>query len=152
MHSLGSQIKTAISAIPEITDINVEQQVERPQLNIVPDREMLSRYGISLPEFSEAISTMLEGQVVSQVYEGNRSFDLTLKVSDDAKSSIERLADLTLDASDGKKVPLSYVADIVSSAGPNTINRENVNRKLVVSCNATGGELTKAVAAIKEAI
>ena len=152
MYEIGQKIKTSISGVEGIADINLEQQVERPELNITPKREMLARYGISLPEFAEVVRVMMEGEVVSTVYEGNRSFDLTLKVNDDARSSIERISDLTIDTGDGKKVPLSYVADIKSSAGPNTINRENVSRKLVVSCNATGGELAKAVGAIREKI
>lgn len=152
MYEIGQKIKTSISGVEGIADINVEQQVERPELNITPKREMLARYGISLPEFAEVVRVMMEGEVVSTVYEGNRSFDLTLKVNDDARSSIERISDLTIDTGDGKKVSLSYVADIKSSAGPNTINRENVSRKLVVSCNATGGELAKAVGAIREKI
>ena len=152
MYEIGQKIKTSISGVEGIADINVEQQVERPELNITPKREMLARYVISLPEFAEVVRVMMEGEVVSTVYEGNRSFDLTLKVNDDARSSIERISDLTIDTGDGKKVPLSYVADIKSSAGPNTINRENVSRKLVVSCNATGGELAKAVGAIREKI
>lgn len=152
MYEIGQKIKTSISGVEGIADINVEQQVERPELNITPKREMLARYGISLPEFAEVVRVMMEGEVVSTVYEGNRSFDLTLKVNDDARSSIERISYLTIDTGDGKKVPLSYVADIKSSAGPNTINRENVSRKLVVSCNATGGELAKAVGAIREKI
>lgn len=152
MYEIGQKIKTSISGVEGIADINVEQQVERPELNITPKREMLACYGISLPEFAEVVRVMMEGEVVSTVYEGNRSFDLTLKVNDDARSSIERISDLTIDTGDGKKVPLSYVADIKSSAGPNTINRENVSRKLVVSCNATGGELAKAVGAIREKI
>lgn len=152
MYEIGQKIKTSISGVEGIADINVEQQVERPELNLTPKREMLARYGITLPEFAEVVRVMMEGEVVSTVYEGNRSFDLTLKVGDDARSTIERISDLTIDTSDGRKIPLSYVADIRSAAGPNTINRENVSRKLVVSCNATGGELAKAVGAIREKI
>ncbi len=152
MYSIGQQIKSAISEVEGIVDINVEQQVGRPELNIVPRREMLARYGISLPEFAEFVKVMLEGDPVSTVYEGNRSFDLTLKVKDEYKSSIQRIGDLMVDTPGGLKVPLNQIADISSSSGPNTINRENVSRKLVVSCNATGGELAKAVASIKEEI
>ncbi|MCR4825012.1 MAG: CusA/CzcA family heavy metal efflux RND transporter [Bacteroidales bacterium] len=152
MYSIGQQIKSSISGIEGITDINVEQQVERPELNIVPRRERLARYGITLPEFSEFVKVMLEGEPVSTVYEGNRAFDLTLKVKGGSKSSMERIEDLMIDTPSGGKIPLSYVADIVSSAGPNTISRENLSRKLVVSCNATNGELAKAVAAIRREI
>ena len=108
MYEIGQKIKTSISGVEGIADINVEQQVERPELNITPKREILARYGISLPEFAEVVRVMMEGEVVSTVYEGNRSFDLTLKVNDDARSSIERISDLTIDTGDGKKVPLSY--------------------------------------------
>ena len=152
MYSLGQEIKTAISGVEGIADINVEQQVERPELHIVPKRQMLARFGIPLPQFAEFIRVALEGERVSTVYEGDKSFDLTLKVKDGARSTGESIADIMLDTPDGKKVPLSYVAEVVSSAGPSTINRENLSRKLVVSCNATGGELTKAVSAIKKEI
>ena len=152
MYEIGQKIKTSISDVKGIADINVEQQVERPELNITPKREMLARYGIALPKFAEFIRVMMEGEVVSTVYEGNRSFDLTLKAGDEARSTIGRISDLAIDTGDGRKVPLSYVADIRSAAGPNTINRENVSRKLVVSCNATGGELAKAVGSIREKI
>ncbi len=152
MYAIGQQIKTAISEVPGIADINVEQQVERPELNIIPRREMLARYGVTLPEFAEFVRVMLEGEPVSTVYEGNRAFDLTLKVKGDARATMESIADLMVDTPAGGKVPLSQVAEIVSSAGPNTINRENLSRKLVVSCNATNGELARAVAAIREEI
>jgi Putative silver efflux pump len=152
MYSLGVQIKEAISSVEGHCRHQCRAAVERPQLNIVPKREMLARYGITLPEFAEVVKVMMEGERVSTVYEGNRAFDLTLKVRDGDRSTMERLADLTVDTPDGKKVPLSYIADINSAAGPNTINRENVSRKLVVSCNATGGELAKAVASIREKI
>ncbi len=152
MYSVGNQIKAAISGIEGIADVNVEQQVERPELTIIPKRHILARYGITMPEFGETVGTLLEGKVVSQVYEGNSSFDLTLKVGDGHKSSIESISDLMIDTPDGQKVPLSYVSEIKSSSGHNTINRENVSRKLTVSCNSTGGELTKAVGQIREAI
>jgi len=152
MYSIGQEIKAAISEVEGIADINVEQQVERPELKIVPKREMLARHGITMAEFAEFVKVMLEGETVSTVYEGNRSFDLTLKVKNESRSTMERIQDLLLDTPSGYKIPLSYVADVVSSSGPNTIGRENLNRKLVVSCNAIGGELAKAVAAIKEEI
>lgn len=152
MYDLGQQVKSAISDVEGIADINVEQQVERPQLNIRPRRELLARYGISLPEFAETVKVMLEGEVVSTVYEGSGAFDLRLKANDGSRSTIEAVSELTVSTHDGRKVPLGSIAEISSSAGPNTINRENVSRKVVISCNATGGELAKAVASIKEEI
>lgn len=152
MYSIGNQIKESIEDLPGLTDIIVEQQIERPQLNIVPRREMLARYGITMSEFAETVEVLLEGTVVGQVYEGSKAFDLTVKADDGGTRDFDMVKDLMISTSDGKMVPLSSVADIVSSSGPNTINRENVSRKLVVSCNVSGGELSKAVARIKEAI
>ena len=151
MFALGNRIKTSIADIEGIADLNVEQQIERPQIKIEPKREMLAKYGIPPSEFGEYVSVMLGGEVVSQVYEGNRSFDLTVRVNDESRSGIDRIGDLIIDA-DGRKIPLSYVADIVSSGGPNTISRENVSRKIVVSANVSGGDLRGIVHRIRERI
>lgn len=151
MFQIGNQIKTSISGIEGVADLNVEQQVERPQLKIVPKRELLTEYGITLPEFGQMVSVLLAGEVVSQVFEGNRSFDITLKVSDDNRNSIEAIKNLIIDAN-GQKVPLSYIANITSSAGPNTINRENASRKIVISANVAGRDLQGVVYDIKKAI
>ncbi len=152
MYALGGEIKQAIANVPGITDINLEQQVERPEIEIVPRRDMLAMYGITVPEFREAVAVLLEGRVMSQVYEGYRNFDLTLKVDDSERNAMEQLQDIAIDAADGRHIPLSQIADIRSSSGPNTVNRENVARKLVISCNVTDGELGKAVANIRKAI
>jgi len=112
---------------------------------------MLAKYGITLPEFKEAIGVLLEGKPVSRVYEGDRSVDLTLRVKDEERESIEAIGNLAMDA-DGQKVPLCQVADIVSSAGPHAINRENVSRKMVVSANITGRDLQGAVDDIRNTI
>ena len=152
MYSLATQIRDAITPIEDIADISVEQQVERAELKIIPRREAMARYGVTIPEFAEFISVALSGEVVSQVYEGNNTFDLTVKVADANRNSIEAIGNLLVDGGDGIKVPLSYIADIVSSSGPNTISRENVQRKIVVSANVVGSDLGGAVEDIKKAI
>ena len=151
MFSLGNQIKAAIKDVKGVVDLNVEQQIERPQLKINPKRDMLAKYGITLPEFTEFIDIALAGEVVSQVYENGRSFDLTVKVRDDERDKIEKIANLMIDAN-GTKIPLSYVADISSSSGPNTINRENVKRKIVISANVADRDLHGVVKDIQEKI
>lgn len=151
MYGLGNQIKAAIHDVEGVVDLNVEQQVERPQLKITPKRELLARYGISLPEFSEMVGVLLAGEVVSQVYEGNRSYDLTLKVNGDSRASGERIRNMIVDAN-GQKIPLGNIADISSVTGPNTINRENVSRKIVVSANVSGGDLRGVVNEIRHII
>jgi Cu(I)/Ag(I) efflux system membrane protein CusA/SilA len=151
LYGLGNRIKTAVQDIEGIADLNVEQQIERPQLKIVPRREMLARYGVTLPEFSRLIQVMLGGEVVSQVYESGRSFDLTVKVTDDNRDRIRKIHELIIDAG-GSKIPLGQVASIESASGPNTVERENVQRKIVVSANVTGGDLRGVVNAIRDAV
>ena len=151
MYELGNEIKAAVTDVPGIADLNVEQQVERPQLRIEPRREMLAKYGVTLPEFAEIVRVMLGGEVVSQVYEGNRSFDLTLKVDDPSRESAERIRKLIVDAN-GRKVPLENIAEVVSASGPNTISRENVSRKIVVSANVAGRDLRGVVNDIRDRI
>ena len=147
MFTIGNQIKKACKDIDGIADLNVEQQIERPELKIIPRRELLLRNGITLPEFNEFIAVNLAGETVSQVYEAGRAFNLVVKAG-----NYDEISNLIIDAADGRKVPLSDVADIVSSAGPNTINRENVQRKIVISANTSGRALSDVVADIKKAV
>ena len=151
MFEIGNQIKTEISAIPGVVDLNVEQQVERPQLQIVPKREMLAKYGVTPSEFTDMVEVYLAGRTVSRVYEGNRVFDLTVKADDDSRSTIEAIRDMPVDVVGGK-VPFSQIAEIRSAAGPNTINRENVARKIVISANVSDGDLQGAVNRIRKKI
>ena len=151
LYSLGKQIEEAVKDIDGIADLNVERQVERPQLRIEPRREMLARYGVTLPQFARMVGVLLGGQVVSQVYEGEKSFGLTLKVADADRMTAADIAAITVDAN-GAKVPLGTLANITSAMGPNTINRENVARKLVVSANVSGRDLLGVVNDIRERI
>lgn len=151
MFTIGNEVKAAIQGIPGVVDLKVEQQIERPQLTITPKRELMAKYGISLPEFEEYINVMLSGEVVSQVYDEGKSFDLTVKTSDESRATMEEIANLMIDAG-GRKVPLSYVADIRSVSGPNTINRENVQRKIVVSANVSERDLRGVVNDIQQKV
>ena len=151
LFALGNRIKSSIANIDGIADLNVEQQIERPQLQIRPKREMLARYGITLPAFAEFVEVALGGRVVSQVYDEGRSFDVTVKASDASRNDMERIGELMLDGTDGK-VPLSYVADIVSTSGPNAIGRENAQRLIVVSANVADRDLRSVVNEIGETI
>ncbi len=152
MFTLGNQIKNRIEGIEGIADLIVEQQIERPQLHIVPRREMLAYYGITLPQFAQFVRVALRGEEVSQVYEQGKSFDLTVRLRQELKDRTGQIADLTLDGANGQKIPLAEVAEIRSSMGPNTINRENVKRKIVVSANIAGRDLLSVVRDIQEAI
>ena len=151
MFTVGNQIKAAIQTIPGLVDLKVEQQIERPQLTITPKRELLAKYGIPLPEFEEYINVMLGGEAVSQVYDDGKSFDLTVKTSDASRATMDDISNLVSDAA-GQKVPLSYVADIRSVTGPNTINRENVQRKIVISANVSERDLRSVVNEIQDRV
>lgn len=151
MFSIGNSIKSEIQGVEGIADLNVEQQIERPQLQITPRREMLAKYGVTPAEFAEMVDVYLAGATVSQVYEGNRSFDLTVKVDDASRRTMDDIRNLTVDAA-GAKIPFSEIADIRSAAGPNTINRENVSRKIVISANVAGRDLQGVVDDIRRIV
>ena len=152
MFSLGNEIKNTIQDIPGIADLNVEQQIERPQLIISPKREVLAKYGISLPEFSEFVNVCLAGESVSQVYEKGKSFDLTVRVKDDLRDEMEKIRNLMIDTGNGQKIPLNYVVEVRSAMGPNTISRENVKRKIVISANVADRDLRSVVNDIQERV
>lgn len=152
MFMIGNQIKAAVADVEGIADLNVEQQIERPELKIVPRRELLARYGITLPQFNEFVTVNMAGEVVSQVYEKGKSFNLVVRASEGNRNSMERIRNLMIDDALGRKIPLTYVADVVSSTGPNTINRENVKRKIVISANTSGRDLRSVVNDIQERV
>lgn len=152
LHSLGVQIQNATKGVEGVTDLNVEQQIERPQLVIKPRRTLLAQYGITLPDFAQYVNAALGGEVVSQVQDGIKTFDLTVRMADNDIATIDRIRGLLIDTSDGRKVPLAEVAEVVSTAGPNTISRENAQRKLVVSANVAGRDMRSVVTDMREII
>ena len=152
MFTLANGIKTAISDIPGLVDIGVEQQIEIPQIQIKAKREMLARYGISVGDFTEFVDVAFAGEKVGEVYEGAQSFDLVVRYDPQNQGAMENMRNTLIDAGNGQKIPLTYVADVVSTSGPNTINRENVQRKVVVSVNVSGRDQKSAVADIQAAI
>lgn len=144
LYAVGRRIQEIAREVPGMTDVNIEQQTERPQLDIVPRRAMLARYGITMSDFTRFVNVALAGEAVSQVYEEGLPYDITVKFDDASRASRDRIASMMIDSNEGK-IPLSYVADIRSASGPNTINRENVSRRLVVSANVDGRDLRGAV-------
>ena len=151
LYNIGNRIKHLISDVPGVVDVNIEQQVERPQLDIRPKRDMLVYYGVTIGEFADFINVALAGEKVSQVYENGFPYDLTLRMAPDSRSSIDDISDLMIDTSKGK-VPLSELAEIVSATGPNTINRENVSRRIVISANVSERDLRGTVDDIRKEI
>lgn len=152
MFDLGNQIKAAVSDVEGIADLNVEQQVERPELEIKPKREMLKLYGIPMADFNTFVRVNMAGETVSQVYDDGGSFNLVVRAAEHDRCDMERIRDLMVDTPDGRKVPLANVAEVTSTMGPNTINRENVKRKIVISANASGRDLRSVVNDIKRRV
>lgn len=152
MFLIGNKIKSVIEPIEGLVDVNVEQQVETPQLQIRADRSMLAKYGISMEEFNHFVEMAFAGEKVGDIYEGQRSFDLVIRLNKNYTDNIEDVKSALIDASDGRKIPLEEVADILSVGGPNSISRENVQRKLVVSANVSGRDLKSVVDDIKHEV
>ena len=151
LYKIGSQIRNLVSTIPNVVDVNIEQQVSRPELSITPRREMMAKYGITMNQFREYIDVVLAGKAVSVVYENGYPFDLTV-VSDRANvNQADKIKALMIDSNRGK-IPLEYVAEIKSTQGPNSINRENVSRRIIVSANVSDSDLRGAVEKIQQKI
>ena len=151
LYRLGNNVKANIQQIPGVVDVNVEQQVSRPQLHITPRRDLLARFGITMEQFARFVEITLSGEVVSQVYENGLPYDLTLRLADGDRNAMEKIRNLMIDSNVGK-IPLSQVADIRSADGPNTINRENVSRRIIISANVADRDLRGAVTDIQDAI
>jgi len=152
LYRLANQIKLEIAEVPGLVDLNVEQLVEIPQVQIRPRREMLARYGIPANEFADIVETAIAGKKVSEVYENNLNYDLVLRYDASFRNSIDAIRNMLIDTWEGKKIPLSFVADVVSVSGPNTVNRENVRRKLVVSANTSGRDVGSVVSDVQKRI
>ena len=152
MFRTGKQIQAAIKTVDGVADVNIEQQVERPELTIKPRRELLARYGITMPEFRRFISMALGGERVSQVYGADgMPYDLTVVLRPDSRNSLDAIGALSIDSNVGK-IPLSTVAELRSSSGPNAINREDAKRRVIISANTDGRDLRSVVDDIREAV
>ncbi|MCQ2148099.1 MAG: efflux RND transporter permease subunit [Bacteroidales bacterium] len=149
---MGNSIKACTEGIEGLVDVSVEQQTATPQLHIVANRDALAKYGIKIGDFNEFVSLAFSGEKLSDIYEGQRRFDVVLRLAPEYTQSIEGIRNALIDTPDGSKVPLSAVADIISTSGPNTISRENVQRKLVVSANVSGRDVGSVVEDIKAAV
>ena len=150
LFTLGNKVKEILSGMPEVVDLNVEQQVETPQLQIRADRERLAHYGITMEQFNSFVEAAFPGKKLGEVYEEERSFDLVLRLSHDNTDSMEGVKNALMDTYNGDKVPLEAVASIVSCGGPAAISRENVQRKVVVSANIASGNVNGVVDNIVE--
>ena len=152
LFTLSNQVKTSIEGTEGLVDLSVEQQIEIPQVQIKARREMLTRYGITTGEFTDFVDAAFAGERVGDIYEEEKRFDFILRFDDNNRGSIDNIRNTWIDTRDGRKIPLIEVAEVISASGPNTINRENVQRKTVVSANVTGRDQRSVVEEIRSKI
>lgn len=146
----AERMEAAIADVPGVTDLMVEQQVEIPQLQIRLRRDRLARYGLTADAVNEFIETAMNGRVVSEVLDGQRTFDLLVRLDEPHRGDLDVLRQVAINLPGGGRVPLETVAEIVEGSGPNTINRENVRRRIIVQCNTTGRDLEGVVSDIQQ--
>lgn len=151
LYTLGTQIKNLVSEVDGVVDVNIEQQIERPELSIKPNREMLARMGVTIPQFRRALETALGGTKVSQVYNDGFPFDVVVVADPEARNSLDDVSSLLISTNNGA-MPLSALATVTSTSGPNTINRENVKRRIVVSANVQDRDLRSTVNEISDLV
>jgi copper/silver efflux system protein len=152
LRQVGSQVRDVMQTVPGVADLQLEQQMDVPQLRIRADRSALGRYGMTVGQLAEAIDIAFNGERVSQVLEEGRSFDLVVRFPEELRANAEAISGVMFDTPTGQKVPLSQLAQITVDRGPNTISREDVQRKIVVQANVAGRDLGSTVADIQAAV
>jgi len=139
--TIAEEIKAQMETVAGIADLSVEQQADISQVRITPRRSELAKYNLSIAAVAEAVEVAMAGKTVSRTLEGDRGFDIVVRFPDSARQDISAISQVLIDTPTGLKVPLVAVADVVSAKGPNSISRENVQRKIVVQANVAGRDL-----------
>ena len=152
LRAKAAEVQAAMATVPGVVDLQTEKQVLVPQVRIEGDRAALARYGLNVGDLNEALETALNGRVVSQVLEGQRTFDLIVRFDDRSRGSLDAIRNALIDTPSGAKVPLSAIAAIEESRGPNVIQHENVQRRIVVSANVSGRDLGRVVEEIQKKV
>ncbi|MBI5215488.1 MAG: efflux RND transporter permease subunit [Ignavibacteriae bacterium] len=149
---LAETVRKQMETVEGVADLAVEQQMDVPQIRIKANRLAMAKYGMTVADFSEAIDVAFNGEVVSQVLEGQKSFDLLVRYNDNHRGSIEKIKQALFDTPSGKKIPIQELATITSEKGANSISRENVQRKIVVQANVAGRDLRSVIEDIQKLV
>lgn len=152
LRTYAEQIRQIMAGVEGAVDVSVEQQVDVPQLAITFDRERIAHYGLRTGALAELIETVYTGHEVTQILQGQRTYDLVVRYPDSERADLEAIRNTLLDTPSGAKIPLHMLADIRKDIGPNTISRENVQRKLVIQANTSGRDLGSVIADIRDAV
>ena len=152
LRAKAADVRVAMAAVPGIVDLVVEPQVGVPQIQIVLDRRAAAPLGVRAEDLAETVETAFSGHVVSQVLEEHRSFDVLVRLDESARRSIDTLRSTLIDTATGARVPIAQVAEVRLDQGPNTINRENVQRRIVIQANVAGRDLGSVIADVRSAV
>ena len=152
LREVGGQVRDAMQGVPGVADLQLEQQMDVPQLQIRADRSAMARYGMTVGQLADAIDVAFNGEVVSQVLEDGKSYDLVVRFPPALRANADAITGVAFDTPTGQRVPLSELATVSVTRGPNTISRENVQRKIVVQANVAGRDLGSTVADIRQAV
>ncbi len=152
LRSIGAEIEKIAKASPGLTDVFVEKQVPIPQLKIEVKRDRALAYGVQPAALNEQLSTLLGGKTLAELREGQRTLDLVLRLPSAWRDSPDKLAELPIETGTGKRVPLRLVADVREATGPNVINRENTQRRIVIGANTTERDLQSLVQKLQEQV
>ncbi len=152
LRRLAESVRAAVEDVPGVADLTVEQQADVPQLRVVSDRDAMSKYGVTPGTLAEAIDVAFYGEPVSQVLEGQNAFDLVVRFDEEHRGSAEKIRNAVIDTPLGAKVKLAWLAEVAEDRGPNTISRENVQRKIVVQANVSGRDVASVVQEFRERI
>jgi Cu/Ag efflux pump CusA len=152
LYETGKEIEESIKPIEGLADVAVDQQIEVPQLKITPKRQILSAYGMTVGQLMEQVDIAFAGEEVGEIYEGQKYFDLVVRYGEGFRNTIENIKTALIGLPNGSQVPLNKLASVSSVSSPNTISREDVQRKIVVAANVQGRDLRSAVEEIQETV
>ena len=141
-----------MASVPGVADLSLEQQMDVPFVRFVLNRPTIARYGLRPGDVAEAIETSFAGATVGRIFDSGTAFDLIVKFDPSASADFERVADLPVDTPTGGSVPVRLLADVRREQGPNMVLRENVQRRIVISCNVAGRDLGSVVEDIRSAV
>ena len=152
LRRLGEHVRDAVSKVPGVVDLSLEQQMDIPFVRFVLNRTAVARYGLHTDDVAEAIETSFAGATVGRIFDRGTAFDLVVKFDPASSADFERIADLPVDTPTAGQVPIRLLADVRREEGPNMILRENVQRRIVISCNVAGRDLGSVIDDIRRTI
>ena len=152
LRAAAAQVEDVMKPIPGIVDLQIEKQVLMPQVKVQMQRDKAKLYGVQVGEFNEELETALNGRTVAQVLDGQRTYDVNVRYGEGARGDAESIRRMLVDTEKGQKVPTALIANVLEGKGPNIINRENVQRRIVVQANVSGRDLGAVVNEIQTKI